>query len=87
VTAAVVTFDVPVGADNERHDRGQREEFDQTGRPDDRLAKERCQHAGSVMGPGDGFRDGSAWHPQLRKIAALRDDGQLDAKSLALASR
>ena len=46
VTAAVVTFDVPVGADNERHDRGQREEFDQAGRPDDRLAKERCQHCG-----------------------------------------
>jgi hypothetical protein len=46
VTAAVVTFDVAVGADNERHDRGEREEFDQAGRPDERLAKERCQHCG-----------------------------------------
>jgi hypothetical protein len=46
VAAAVVTFDVAVDADNERHDRGQREEFDQAGRPDDRLAKERCQYPG-----------------------------------------
>ena len=41
VTPAVVTFDVPVGACNERHDRGQRQEFDQARRPDDRLAEER----------------------------------------------
>jgi hypothetical protein len=46
VAAAVVTFDVPVSADNERHDRRQGKEFDQAGRRDDRLAKERCQHCG-----------------------------------------
>jgi hypothetical protein len=46
VAAAMVTFDVAVGAGNERHDRGQGEEFDQAGRPDDRLAKEGCQHCG-----------------------------------------
>jgi hypothetical protein len=44
VAPAVVTFDVPVCASNERHDRGQRKEFDQARRPDDRLAEERCQH-------------------------------------------
>ena len=45
VAAAVMTFDVPVGAGNEGHDRCQRQEFDQAGRPDDRL-KEGCQHCG-----------------------------------------
>jgi hypothetical protein len=37
VAAAVMTFDVRVGAGNERHDRGQRQEFDHAGRPDDWL--------------------------------------------------
>ena len=46
VAAAVVAFDVPVGAADERHDRGQGEEFDQAGRPDHRLAKERCKQRG-----------------------------------------
>ena len=44
VAPAVVTFEVPVGARNERHDRGQRQEFDQARRPDDRLAEERREH-------------------------------------------
>jgi hypothetical protein len=44
VAPAVMTFDVPVGACHERHDRGQRQEFDQARRPYDRLAEERRQH-------------------------------------------
>jgi hypothetical protein len=51
VAAGVVAFDVPVSADHERHDRGQGEEFDEAGRPDDRVAKERRQHRHASLVP------------------------------------